>query len=180
MFIKWCDTPCPSLNFCECPNGGHFPCLSLEMFNVTFAVFLKVLVNLGLVAKRRVLEVRQERESVPTCLSLPANNIYVSVKRSLACPTGAGYRFAVTYVPELYLLAQRGEAIECAFAAAALALHGLNVDRAFWSSGWTRPHVASDRRHVWRHAPVGGHVRVLLATMKRCVNRPISLSEPSF
>ena len=77
-------------------------------------------------------------------------------------PAGAGQRFAVAYVPELHRLAQRGEARECAFAAAALALRGLNVDRAFWSSGWTRPHVASHRRHVWRHAPVAGHVRVLL------------------
>ena len=38
MLIEWCDTPCPSLDFCECPNGKHFPRVSLDVFKITFAV----------------------------------------------------------------------------------------------------------------------------------------------
>ena len=73
------------------------------------------------------------KEMVPCCVH-PMNNIYVSVKMPLTC----------SLVPEILTRLNsfltttywhNEGALECIFAASALALHGHNVDRTFWSSG---------------------------------------------
>ena len=129
MLIEWSDTPCLSLELREGGDSEDFPSVSLVCSSHSQICQGPRELARG---KRRVLEVGRSGFASHFHSSLPANDIYVSLKMSFACPLEQDIVLRFWRIEE---------AMECVFAAAALALHAFNVDRAFWSTGpggWDR------------------------------------------
>jgi len=73
-------------------------------------------------------------KTVTACAPHPCNNIYVYVDLPLTCPLEKEDKSRLRgFLSSTYW--SNGAALKCVYAAAALALHGLNIERAFWSRG---------------------------------------------
>ena len=68
------------------------------------------------------------------CAPSPTNNIYIFLNLPLAMPLQAEDSRKVDHFLRSTFW-DNAPALKCMFAAMALALHGMNVDRAFWSTG---------------------------------------------
>ena len=73
-------------------------------------------------------------KSIVPCAPSPANNLYTYVDLPLTCPLQREDALRLqAFLASTYY--DNGAAFKCLLSAAALALHGENVDRAFWSNG---------------------------------------------